>query len=243
MQTKSSSAELKASARQKLLGKYSILIGAFLIVEVLTSVISFAVTELCGFSSISQIVIYYLIMILLSLFSSIFVSGQIYMYLNVSCGRPVVINDVFHGFKFHPEKAILIELFLMIITALPAIPAAVFYALWKTGMGTGYIIAFSAFTCVAIVVIVMLSLTYSQAFYLMYDFPQYTVKQLLKTSRRKMKGNKGRFFYMNVSFIPLILLGILSFGIGFLWIAPYITETQTEFFLDMMQGRSTSSAA
>ena len=54
MQTKSSSAELKASARQKLLGKYSILIGAFLIVEVLTSVISFAVTELCGFSSISD---------------------------------------------------------------------------------------------------------------------------------------------------------------------------------------------
>ena len=110
-------------------------------------------------------------------------------------------------------------------------------------MGTGYIVAFSALTCVAIVVIVMLSLTYSQAFYLMYDFPQYTVKQLLKTSRRKMKGNKGRFFYMNVSFIPLILLGILSFGIGFLWIEPYITSAQTEFFMDVMQNRSTSSAA
>ena len=131
----------------------------------------------------------------------------------------------------------------MIITALPALPAVVFYALWKTGMGTGYIVAFSALTCVAIVVIVMLSLTYSQAFYLMYDFPQYTVKQLLRTSRRKMKGNKGRFFYMNVSFIPLILLGILSFGIGFLWIEPYITSAQTEFFMDVMQNRSTSSAA
>jgi uncharacterized membrane protein len=201
------------------------------------------VTGLCGFSTIAEIIVYYLIMILLSLLAAVFASGQIYMYLNVSCGRPIVINDAFHGFSFHPEKAILIELFLMLITSLPALPAAIFYFFWRSGHGSGFVVAFSALICAAIIIIVMLYLTYSQAFYLMYDFPQYTVKQLLKTSRRKMKGNKGRFFYMNVSFIPLILLGILSFGIGFLWIEPYITSAQTEFFMDVMQNRSTSSAA
>lgn len=237
-----SSAELKSVARQKLFGKYSILIGAFLIVEVITSALSMLVTGLCGFSTIAEIIVYYLIMILLSLLAAVFASGQIYMYLNVSCGRPIAINDAFHGFSFHPEKAILIELFLMLITSLPALPAAIFYFFWRSGHGSGFVVAFSALICAAIIIIVMLYLTYSQAFYLMYDFPQYTIKQLMHTSRMIMKGNKGRFFYLNVSFIPLFLLGILSFGVGLLWIEPYITETKTEFFLDVMRNRSASAS-
>lgn len=237
MENRKTSSQLKADARQKLLGRYSALIGAMLITEVIITSLSMFISYVCGGSSVTQVIIYYVIIVLLSLFTSIFASGQIYMYLNVSCGRPAVVNDVFHGFKFHPDKAILIELFLMAVTALPALPAFIFFYFWKEGMGGGYLIAFSALICAAIVIIVMLSLTYSQAFYLMYDFPQYSVGQLLKTSRIIMKGNKGRFFYLCVSFIPLTLLGLLSFGIGLLWISPYIGITQTEFFLDVMRNR------
>ncbi len=231
------SAQLKAEAKQKLLGNYPPLIGAFLISEVIVSTLSMVASVAGGYTSVTEIVIYYLILLLLSLFGSIFISGQIYMYLNLSCGRPVNVADVFHGFRFHPDRAILIELFLMAITALPALPAAVFFYFWKRGSGSIYIIAFAVLICAAIVIIVMLSLTYSQAFYLMYDFPQYSIKQLMHTSRIIMSGNKGRFFYLCVSFIPLILLSMLSFGIGLLWLFPYMNAAQTEFFLDVMRNR------
>jgi uncharacterized membrane protein len=233
-----SSARLKAEAKQKLLGNYTPLIGAFLISEIIISSLSMIAYVACGHSSVYEVVIYYLIMILLSLFGTIFTSGQIYMYLNISCGRPVTVNDTFHGFSFHPDRAILIELFLMLITTLPALPAAIFFYFWKSGSGSVYVVAFSALICAAIVIMTMLSLTYSQAFYLMYDFPQYSVKQLMHTSRIIMSGNKGRFFYLCVSFIPLILLSMLSFGIGLLWLFPYMCATQTEFFLDIMRNRN-----
>ena len=52
---------------------------------------------------------------------------------------------------------------------------------------------------------------------------------------RLMKGNMGRLFYIEVSFIPLFLLGVLSLGIGLLWITPYLNATLANFFLDLME--------
>lgn len=50
-----------------------------------------------------------------------------------------------------------------------------------------------------------------------------------------MKGSKGRFFYLTVSFFPLLLLGFLSCGIAFLWLVPYMNATYAEFFLDLIK--------
>lgn len=85
---------------------------------------------------------------------------------------------------------------------------------------------------------VIISLFYSQSLYLLHDFPQYSAKELLSLSRDIMKGNKGRLFYIYVSFIPLILLSILSLGIALLWVVPYMRATTTEFFLDVMRNRN-----
>ena len=52
-----------------------------------------------------------------------------------------------------------------------------------------------------------------------------------------MKGNRKRLFLLELSFLPLMLLCILSFGIGFLWLEPYMQMTYTHFFLDLMNPR------
>ena len=81
-------------------------------------------------------------------------------------------------------------------------------------------------------------LLYNQAFYILLDFPNYDAKKALAFSRKLMKGNKGRFIYLLVSFIPLSLLGVLSCGIGFLWIIPYMQATQAQFYLDLVQNKN-----
>ena len=50
-----------------------------------------------------------------------------------------------------------------------------------------------------------------------------------------MKGHKGRYFYISVSFLPLALLCLVTFGIGFLWLAPYMGMTFANFYVDLMQ--------
>jgi uncharacterized membrane protein len=48
-----------------------------------------------------------------------------------------------------------------------------------------------------------------------------------------MKGNKWRYFLLALSFLGWILLGILSLGIGFFWIIPYIETTTAAFYYDI----------
>ena len=39
---------------------------------------------------------------------------------------------------------------------------------------------------------------------------------------------------IDLLFIPMFILGILSFGIGLIWIYPLINECRTLFFLNLM---------
>ena len=39
---------------------------------------------------------------------------------------------------------------------------------------------------------------------------------------------------IDLLFIPMFILGILSFGIGLIWIYPLINESRTLFFLNLM---------
>ena len=68
----------------------------------------------------------------------------------------------------------------------------------------------------------------------MLDFPERSAKEALKLSLQIMRGHKGRLFYVQISFLPLMFLCLLSFGIGYLWLVPYMNMTSAVFFLDLM---------
>ena len=56
---------------------------------------------------------------------------------------------------------------------------------------------------------IIATIRYSQAFYVLIDNPQYTVNQCVETSKRLMLGNKGRYFYLQLTFIGWYLLASL----------------------------------
>ena len=84
------------------------------------------------------------------------------------------------------------------------------------------------------VVSLALNLLYAPAFFLLHDFPQYTARELLSMSRKLMSGNKIRLFYIFLSFVPLLLLGLLSCGIALLWVSPYMNATLAEFYMSII---------
>lgn len=53
-----------------------------------------------------------------------------------------------------------------------------------------------------------------------------------------MNGNKWRLFCLHFSFIGWMLLGILTFGILYFWIIPYMQTAQAEFYRDIIAERS-----
>lgn len=74
--------------------------------------------------------------------------------------------------------------------------------------------------------------SYAQAGYLLndeYDSDMSLFDYITK-SRELMDGHKMDLFILELSFIGWHLLGALSFGIGYLWIRPYIETTRAVFY-------------
>ena len=94
------------------------------------------------------------------------------------------------------------------------------------------------FSTIALCLTTYIKLAYSQAYYLALDYPEESALSLMRMSRLFMKGHKGRLFYIYASFIPLLLLCVLSLGIGFLWVLPYMQAVLTEFYLDIATHKS-----
>lgn len=248
-----SSAELKASAREHLLGHYGTVVGAYLLAGFLIGIASRIVAFLVPPYNVVNAVIYYAITFFIAILMGLFQSGFCFLYLKLVCERPISVGDLFYGFQLCPDKAILIQTWIMLIIFLAGLPRYVlnfkiemtamsgnsFLLLTEEQMGQimKYMLPYSLSLILVGIVAIFMYLTYGQAFFLLHDFPQYSAKELLKKSRQLMVHHKGRLFYLCVSFIPLLLLGCLS-GIAFLWILPYMTATEAEFFLDLIRKSS-----
>lgn len=249
-----SSAELKASAREHLLGHYGTAIGAFMLMGLLIGGTSCVVAFLVPPYSVFHVILYHAIMFLISVLTGLFNSGLCYFYLKLVCERPVSVGDLFYGFQLYPEKAVMMQAWICLLTYLARLPQIVItYMMDKVTLNEGmtlflsdnqmmlltkYMLPYSLSLILSGVVSVILNLIYAQAFFLLHDFPQYSATELLKKSRRLMVHHKGRFFYLCVSFIPLFLLAFLSWGLALLWVLPYMAATEAEFFLDLIRNNT-----
>ncbi|TCL57906.1 putative membrane protein [Kineothrix alysoides] len=232
-----SSAELKAMAKEQLFGKYTTAVGAFVTVSAISLVMSTIPVFMIPQGSIVYTVIYYLVSFIISLFIGLFASGQAFFYLKVACGQQVSVGDVFFGFRLHPDKAILIQFLLSLASYLCTAPAAIFQYLYLNGNSAVMVLLMSVSLIAGCVILIFVSLLLSQAFYLLQDFPDYSAKELLKMSCHMMKGHKGRLFYIELSFLPLLLLGLFSCCIAYLWIIPYMNATLANFYMDLVKNQ------
>ena len=74
------------------------------------------------------------------------------------------------------------------------------------------------------------SFSYAMTFYIKRDHPEYTATQAITASRELMDGHKLDLFCLRFFFIGWVLLSILTFGIGFIWVTPYIQAAETAFY-------------
>lgn len=179
----------------------------------------------------------YVLDLIVSFFIAVFNAGLCLLCLNTACGRSPKISDVFYGFQSQFGKSLKLACVVVLVNELSHLPASIISylvdhdAAWNLVFSAGFLYV------ICLVIYVPCSLAISQVFLLLLDFPGYSAGELIKLSAHVMKGHKRRLFYIQLSFIPLILLSLLTLGIGNLWLAPYMNVTYTFFFLNLMQAR------
>ena len=238
MERHATSAELKARAKGQLLGKYGTVIPTVLVVEIIMVSVSGILSFPLNPQTIPGAVLSFIIECLVQLLAGIFLAGQTYLYLNISCGGNIRVSDVFYGFTHHPDRAILIQLFQLLLMLASFVPLFAVLGLWMVIDSIYMLIPVAVTFCFGLIVSVIISLMYSQSYFVMLDFPDFTALQCLRYSRRIMKGSKARRFYLDMSFIPLYLLGLLTCCIGLLFVIPYVNTTYSNFYLELMSKRN-----
>lgn len=244
-----SSASLKSMARGQLLGKYGTLIGAYLLHFLCVVPVTMVASSVIGTNSIGSILIYCIASFLISLLGGFFLAGESFIYLKVACGQIPAVSDLFHCFQGDQAKVIHIQSILAAASILSSLPSMIVGSFMgrsmvslmlgtpsaDAGANASLFLLYTVFYVAGTAVTVFVRLLLSQAYYLMLDFPEYTAPQLVKMSIRLMKGHKGRLFYIQLSFFPLLMLSMFSCGIGLLWLLPYMDATSANFYLDLIK--------
>jgi uncharacterized membrane protein len=79
-------------------------------------------------------------------------------------------------------------------------------------------------------------LSYAMTYFILAENPQTRGLDAIRKSKEMMKGYRWKLFCLGLRFIGWVILGLLSLGIGFLWITPYFWTSFANFYIDIKGG-------
>lgn len=80
---------------------------------------------------------------------------------------------------------------------------------------------------------IVMAFSYAMTPYILEEHPKIGVWEASTRSREIMRGHRFDLFWLYLSFIGWILLGVLTFGIGYLWLSPYLSASEIAFYNDL----------
>lgn len=161
------------------------------------------------------------------------------------------------GYSFRNNyKRIVMTLFMkgLIITAYMLIPLIILCVIGvivglilSTALGTGLTDLFlevlatagpMTVTFAALIPALMKKYDYYMVEYLLAEEPDLAWNEALCKSKQMMRGNRFSTFVLELSFLGWKLLGFLFFGVGIIFVTPYILATDAQLYLEL-SGKST----
>jgi uncharacterized membrane protein len=89
---------------------------------------------------------------------------------------------------------------------------------------------------------IVAAMSYSLTWFIIADNPDIGPLQAIRKSKAMMQGHKWKLFYLSCRFWAWILLGIVTAGIAFLWIVPYMVASFSHFYQDLLDNTAEGSS-
>ena len=219
------SSQIRAEARNSLTGKWGKAALLTLVFGVISYLISFLLNFLSIFGAIINLVI-----------TPVLAFGFLVSIIKLKRNEEVGYIDFFkNGFnQFGKVWGVIWQTILKMI--LPVI--AIFISIILITIGSGESMGFLAILgmilyIVSLVWAIIKGFSYVLDQYILYDNPDMDSKSIVEKSEELMQGHKWAWFWLPITFIGWFFLGALSFGIGFLWIMPYLQVALVVFYEDL----------
>ena len=231
-----SNALLKAEARDVLLGK----LRPAVIAIALTILIRFALSEMnSSFAFDNRLLKLAFIMLLqfiTVIVAGLFEIGLCALFLNLQFApESASIRDLFAVFRSgYADTAIRIRAFFSLFDVVFYLPSVIL-SLWLPDRDfLHYSLPVYAAVGAAVVLRLLFSICFGISSYLFLDYPEMTAVENLRRTWLLMKGSRGRYLRLFLSFVPLYLLSALSLGIASLWVSAYLNAARVSFYKDLL---------
>lgn len=242
---KRSRAELKLMARQALAGNYVLPVVSALCIMI----VFFAASMIYYFFMLSGymvsnnastaglflvlMVVGYLVMLILMI---LFYGGYARVCYQICVTGKAELNDLFYAFGNGPGRflgAMLLVFVISFVVTLPGVMLSFFSNRAFSGsMRTALHIIAWLLTYIPGVII---SMRYSLAVMILVENPACGVFDSFRQSKYLIQNNGWRFVMLGLSFLGWFFLGYVSFGVGYLWIFPYLVCTMVFFYLSIKE--------
>ena len=224
------SSELRFFSLQKLNGSYGPAVAVTVTVLAINLVFSFFVEMIVQPSNIFSYAAYEVVCFLANLLLGVLISGQAYFFMNIVYGKEAHFSDLSAGWKEHPEKAILLRIPFALAGTLATAPINIYVLFLKDAMDRNVLFVCMLLATAGGVIEVLLEIVYAQVLYLLHDFPDRSVTDLFRASARLMDGHKGQYFLLVLSYLPLLVAGVMLFFIPALFVMSQLNAVQAAFY-------------
>lgn len=230
--------EIRKDAREALRGKWGKAIAIVIIYFIITLALGFVEGLAKSFSS----VLYTVTEIVVALVSVPIGFGIVVFFMKLKRDESVSVLDFLKEGFSHFAKAweitlytflkLLLPFFCLFLVAILMIILLFFNMTANVSFGVHLTLTILAvaFYLVTIVYVVSRALLYVLAYNIAYDQPELSAKACVLKSEAYMKGNRGNYFLLELSFIGWSILAALSLGIGILWLLPYMQVAAICFY-------------
>lgn len=153
------------------------------------------------------------------------------------------IGSLFVGFTHSPDRTMGVAFVIALIKTIITLPYSIYGTFFAdTSSITSLIIAVSAMV-VCELIFYLVSLLFAPVYFILCDYPDLSLPMVFIMSFSLMTGRKCiKYLLLQLSFLPLIILAIISFGIGMIWVIPYQTASYAFFYEDLCKEFSTSES-
>ena len=143
---------------------------------------------------------------------------------------PYSLKDILYTFSHNPDHFIIVNFLMLLAGILVSLP---FDLPNYTSTSMNAMMLSLVGILVRSLMNIILGAFFGLANYLLLDYPEMGAMEAMKESLRLMKGNKGRYLYLYLSFLPLTFVCTFTCYIGILWLLPYMQTTLAFFYMDI----------
>ena len=226
--------DLKEQALATLKGKWGSFVGLTFIYILLYVLASGLAQYGAIFQGSSFTTLAIVLTIIGGIISILFVPMQYGYYIaHLNASRqdlPAEIGDLFCGYRRFADVFVTLLLqFLAIFAAL--LPYIIFYIVMIVkGLFFTHTFLNSTIAILLMIPGLILGLAYTLVPLILHDRPELNPISVLRESRMMMYGHKWELFLLILSFFGWLILALFTFGIGLLWLAPYMSMTIVKFY-------------